>query len=139
MEKLPKRIKELRKSMNLKQSELADKINVSMYTVSVWERGVRKPEYENLDALCDIFNVNLGYLLGTTDDPTPQADLGDEFLEGSVEDDERGYLQYIFSLMSRLDKDSQQIIAASVNQAYKICKERGTLEAGYKISVEKNE
>lgn len=34
------RLKELRKAHKLKQAELAEKLGVSMFTVSVWERGV---------------------------------------------------------------------------------------------------
>lgn len=136
MATIHERIKELRKSQNLKQQELADMINVSMYTVSVWERGIRKPEYDNLDALCDVFNVNLGYLMGTNDDPTPVTQLSDEEAERFVEGSEKENLKHIFTTMSQLDEDSRQIIVAAIAQAYKICKQGNKLQAGYKVTVE---
>ena len=61
------RLRELRKQKGYSQQELADKINVTKQTISQYERGVREPDYDNLLALCDIFNVSAGYLLGKED------------------------------------------------------------------------
>ena len=47
------RIRELRKLQDMKQSELADILHVSKYTVSVWERDIRKPEFSTLETICD--------------------------------------------------------------------------------------
>ena len=59
-----KKIKELRNKAGMKQSELAEKIGVSMYTVSMytvscWERGIRKPEIGSIRKICDFFNISL--------------------------------------------------------------------------------
>lgn len=129
------RLKELRKAQNLKQSELAEKLGVSMYTVSVWERGERKPEYDNLDALCDVLNVNLGYLLGTNDDPTPPGVLSDADLARWADEDEMEALKNVFSRMTQLNQGSKRIITAAIIQAFKEDRESGTLEAGYEVEV----
>lgn len=39
----PKEIKELRKSLNLTQSQFARKMKVDVITISRWERGAQKP------------------------------------------------------------------------------------------------
>lgn len=71
------RLKELRIEKGLTQQALADMITVhgpeGMHGMSIsgYERGVRKPSFEVLDALADIFNVSLDYLLGNTDNRIP--------------------------------------------------------------------
>ena len=129
------RLKELRKAQNMKQSELAERLGVSMYTVSVWERGQRRPEYDNLDSLCEIFQVNLGYLLGTSDDPTPPGAPSNEDIARWSEEDEVESLEHIFRIMTRLNQTSKRIISAAVLQAYKEDKRNGTLEVGYSVTV----
>ena len=129
------RLKELRKAQNMKQSELAEQLGVSMYTVSVWERGQRRPEYDNLDALCDIFQVTLGYLLGTSDDPTPPGAPSDGDLTSWSEENEVESLEHIFGIMTRLNQTSKRIISAAILQAYKEDKRNGTLESGYSVTV----
>ena len=52
------RLRELRAQKGYSQQELADKIHVTKQTISQYERGVRKPDYESLMWLCDIFNVS---------------------------------------------------------------------------------
>ena len=71
------RLKELRLEQGYTQQALADMIKVhgseGMHGMSIsgYERGIRKPSFEVLDALADIFNVSLDYLLGNTDVRAP--------------------------------------------------------------------
>lgn len=67
MASFTERLKTLRKQMNFSQQELADKIQVTKQTVSQYERGIRKPDYNTLLFLCDLFNVSADYLLGKAD------------------------------------------------------------------------
>lgn len=61
------RLKELRKSSNLNQGELADKLDISRSAVSSYERGIREPDFATLEKIADFFNVDKGYLLGEAD------------------------------------------------------------------------
>ncbi len=61
------RIKELRLKKNFSQQRLADILDVNKQTISQYERGIRFPTKENLEALCDAFNVSSDYLLGRDD------------------------------------------------------------------------
>jgi transcriptional regulator with XRE-family HTH domain len=65
-----KRIKNLRMAHDLSQEELAKMVGVTKQAISQYERGVRKPEYDVLEALADFFNVDYDYLLGKTDKTT---------------------------------------------------------------------
>ena len=58
------RLRELRKSKDLSQSELAKKLNISKSTVSMLEVGSRKPSWELMEQIADFFNVDLDFLLG---------------------------------------------------------------------------
>ena len=58
----------LRKNRGLTQSDIADKLNVSFQSVSLWERDEAKPDIDNLIALSELFNVSLDRLVkGDTD------------------------------------------------------------------------
>lgn len=56
------RIRELRESRHLTQMDLANKCGVSKTTISMWESGSRMPSRLSMEALCDIFNVQMDYL-----------------------------------------------------------------------------
>ena len=57
------RIKELRKANGWTQEELANKLGVSRSRVGMYETGQRKPDFEALEAIADLFNVDMNYLL----------------------------------------------------------------------------
>ena len=58
------RLLELRKQRELTQNELANYIGVNKQTISQYERGVRRPDFDTLCSLCDFFNVSSDYILG---------------------------------------------------------------------------
>lgn len=60
------RLKELRSERGLSLRDLADLCCTSKSAISMYERGERNPKYETLEALADIFNVDIEYLVGTS-------------------------------------------------------------------------
>lgn len=58
-----KRIKNVRLEKNLKQEELADKLNVSVAFMSRVERGTSKINLNRLTQIAEILNVSPGYIL----------------------------------------------------------------------------
>ena len=58
------RLKELRTKHHLKQSELADVLNVTQSTLSGWETGRYDIGNSDLHKIADYFDVSLDYLLG---------------------------------------------------------------------------
>lgn len=64
MSKFSDKFKELRKSRNLSQQQLADYLHTSKSSVNMYERGEREPGLEMLEAIADYFNVDMDYLLG---------------------------------------------------------------------------
>ena len=70
---LSENIKKYRKENKMSQDELADKLNVSRQSVSLWENGQTQPTIDNIIALANIFNVTANDLFG--DDIKKTADL----------------------------------------------------------------
>lgn len=61
------KLKELRKSKNITQEELADKIFVSRSAIARWESDKGIPSDVNLQSLCKFFDVGNSYFLDTED------------------------------------------------------------------------
>ena len=61
------RLKELRQARGWSQSDLADELKVHKMTISGYERGIRRPDFEVLDNMAEKLDVNMDYLLGASD------------------------------------------------------------------------
>ena len=57
------KFKKLRKSHNMLQSDIAQKINVSTSTVGMWEQGRNQPDNDSVKKIANIFGVSTDYLL----------------------------------------------------------------------------
>ena len=57
-------LKGLRKAKNISQGVLAEKLNISLKTVSHWETGYTEPSITQLIEIADYFEVSLDELLG---------------------------------------------------------------------------
>ena len=64
MNSISENLLRLRKSKNLTQANIADKLGVSFQAVSKWECGSSLPDIELLPAIADIFNVTIDALFG---------------------------------------------------------------------------
>lgn len=67
---LGEKIHELRKSHNMTQDELAEKMSVSAQAVSKWENDLSIPDMPVLIDISDFFNVSLDNLLKEKEKPT---------------------------------------------------------------------
>ena len=64
MEQLGDRIRKLRESRNMTQTELSEILGMKTYTtVSKWEKNENFPKGKDLKKLAEIFNVTSDYLL----------------------------------------------------------------------------
>lgn len=68
------RIKILREENLLTQKELAEKVQLSEGSISLYEKEERKPSLEVLVKLSDIFNCSIDYLLGRSDYRTKEEE-----------------------------------------------------------------
>ncbi|MCD8012947.1 MAG: helix-turn-helix transcriptional regulator [Lachnospiraceae bacterium] len=139
MSTFEERLTQLRLEANLKQSDLADILKVSKYSISGWERGIRRPEFGTLNQICGVFNVSLAYLLGENDDSTPPGVPSEEDLSQWAEDDEIASLQSVARMLTRLSPKSYRIAASTIRSAYMFDKEDDTLGIGYDVKVSRYE
>jgi len=68
---LGERLALLRRKENISQKELGDKLNISHYTISSYEKGRSEPNDEIKIRIARYFNVTLDYLVGLIDKPCP--------------------------------------------------------------------
>ncbi len=80
---LGRKIRALRKSENLTQSELASKLGVSPSAVGMYEQDRREPDSRILGKLCEVFGVTGDYFIGasreTPSDGVEVSEVFDEF------------------------------------------------------------
>ena len=122
------RIKQLRKKKGISQSELAEVIGVKNNTVSTWERGTRKPDFEALNLLRDYFEVSFEYILGSSDKEEarvkPTQDELDQLALSALADD----LYDNMKKYCQLSTKSQKMIDALINATYQMEKQDGELK-----------
>lgn len=61
------RIAELRENKGLTQEELATTLGITRAALSHYEKNRRKPDFEILNQLADLFEVSIDYLIGRTE------------------------------------------------------------------------
>lgn len=66
--KLHDRLKKLRQESGYSQQQLADKLNISRQAISKWENGKAIPDIENLQLLCEIYDVSFDTMFGNEKD-----------------------------------------------------------------------
>ena len=64
---------ELRKSKNLSQEEVADKLGVTRQTVSKWETNQSTPDFDKIVPLCELYGISPNELvIGKKEEPTTE-------------------------------------------------------------------
>lgn len=58
-------IRSLRATNGMTQKELADKLSISPSTIGMYEQGRREPDLDTISKITNVFNVTVGYLVGT--------------------------------------------------------------------------
>lgn len=104
---------ELRYKAGLTQDELAQKLGISKGSVAMWETNKRTPSTETLIRLADLFGVTTDYLLGRSENPTPDS------VANAPQDASR--TANLLSAFEQLDTDNQDII---IGEAKKLLKQQ---------------
>lgn len=93
-----KRLRELRKSAHLTQKQLAEKMYVDQTSISFWETGKARPDFDKQIELAELFGVSLDYLRGKTDMKKAST----------LEEVDAKELQLLKDLVDQLTPDQQQ-------------------------------
>ena len=123
---LAERLKQLRSEKGMTQVQLAQMLGVSKGTVAMWETSKRKPSFEILSKLSDIFDRRMDYILGYSDDassPQPSEEELDQLGIWAAEDSMREtIMQYL-----RLDEYGKQAVEAIIRAEFERCKAQESL------------
>lgn len=108
-----KKIKSLREDMGLTQSELADKLGVSLKTISRYEvNGMRPRSRETYNVLANLFKVDASYLLVDENDyKVPLKDQNIDMLVNSM--------LGLFAGGTLKDSDKKAVVEAITEAYYK--------------------
>ncbi len=112
MEGIGRRIRSLRVLHGMNQEDLAEKLGVSISTVSGWEKDVYEPSLKFMWMLCDLFHITPNNLLGIG---KQEADLPDE--------QDRFMLSVYKEQMPGKVKDIIRDIASYVHEQFSQCAE----------------
>ena len=110
---LGNRLRNLREDADLRQSDIAKEVNVLQASISNYELDLNAPDLDILVKLANLYNVNIDYLLGNTDNKLSWKDfekiliISGEKLSGTEIIDKLNVLdnqekEYIIGLIFRL-------------------------------------
>lgn len=100
------RIKQLRKSMGLTQTDFGEKIGVKGNTITNYETGLRNPTDAVVLSICREFSVNEDWLRtgnGKMFLETKKDDLISKMLGDVIKSDETNFKRRLISALSKLD------------------------------------
>ncbi|MCM3594178.1 helix-turn-helix domain-containing protein [Metabacillus idriensis] len=65
---LGKKLKNLRTKTGLTQNQVAERLGIQRGRYNSWENDIAKPRFEMLEALCDVYNVQMNDLVEKKDE-----------------------------------------------------------------------
>ena len=128
------RLKQLRKEKGMTQIDLAKAIGVSNGTVAMWETGKRRPSFELLERLSDVFDHRLDYILGASDDPSPSV-LSDGDIKVLANWAVQEEYEDVIRKFTLLDEFGQKAVSAVLHAEFARCQEQSTLKSNRDISI----
>ena len=60
----PQKLRSLRELRGWSQEELSKRLGVSRSKIGNYEQGTREPRFEDLEAIADVFNCTISFLIG---------------------------------------------------------------------------
>lgn len=111
------RLRLLRQQRDLSQQELANRLGVSNSTISMYERGERKPDLEMLNLIGDFFNVDTDYLLGK--EIGSMYYLDPEVAQMAQQIFERPEMRVMFDASRKLTKEDIEMVTAIIEKMSK--------------------
>ena len=114
MKQIGDRLRDLRESRNLKQTDVANALCISNKILSSYERNISVPTLDNLKHLCEFYNVSADYLLQIE---LSKADLpSEEAAAPMVVSPEQ---KKILSYYERLDAENREAVRGLMILYYK--------------------
>ena len=100
------RLKSLRKSSGMTQEKLGDKFNMTKTAISYWENSKSEPSFEMIIKLARLFNVEVSYLIGDSDEQNLSISGNDN--NSSQSNNNSGTITTITNNYSDCDSNTKQ-------------------------------
>lgn len=127
MSKFSERVRIQRLNLNLSLRQLSKLTDISPSAIHAYENGNREASHQSLEALADVFNCDIDYLLGKTDvknsvanalgyDSLYQAYLDNALPEQKLTESE----QALLDLFRQVPEDQQALVLSMIRAALNI-------------------
>lgn len=113
-------LKELRENKSLRQSDLAEMLEITQQAYQRYERGTSEPNADGLSKLADFYGVTTDYLLGREPEPDPLAMLNIKVNNQKFID----IYQELPEFQQQVLVDAMRKLSASAEEEYKKKKPR---------------
>ncbi len=80
MNNISKRIKNARKQAGLKQVDMAEKVGVSVTSVSLWENGKQIPDFEKIKKIAQVTGLPIDYFSDETQSTSNSCNADEDFI-----------------------------------------------------------
>ncbi|MGN0011723.1 MAG: helix-turn-helix domain-containing protein [Candidatus Bruticola sp.] len=80
MDNISKRIKNARKQAGLKQADMAEKVGVSVTSVSLWENGKQVPDFEKIKKIAQVTGLSIDYFSDETPSTSNSCNSDEDFV-----------------------------------------------------------
>ncbi|MGF6356742.1 transcriptional regulator with XRE-family HTH domain [Paenibacillus sp. 4624] len=91
------RLRKIRKDLKLSQLQVRDHTGINNKTLSGYEAGRNKPDYETLKVLCDYYGVTMDWVLGHTNNPHSQLTEAERDMVEKVELNDDSFIKGDFT------------------------------------------
>ena len=139
------RLKQLRVECGILQKKLAEQLNLSQQTISLYESNKRQPDYDTLREIAGFFNVSTDYILGVTDiketinavvEKADEYTLGEKFSTYSTSEERIKALEILDELYE-LSPESREDVLKYIKMCQLWDKEKKNLEGSDELDNEK--
>lgn len=124
---LGERLKDCRKRLELTQQEVAEKLGVTSASISSWESGARRPDFEMLNSISKLYDVSFDYLLGKTSIKNNALKEALNKLGNAVSAKYESIIEDAVVNFLSLDPYGQNAVMNLIENELERCQEQGTL------------
>lgn len=132
---LGERLKSCRKTLSLTQQEVAEKLGVTSASISSWESGARRPDFEMLDNLSRLYDVSFDYLLGKSNTKYGELKEALNKLGNAVSAKYESVVEDAVISFLSLDSYGQNAVLNFIKIERERCEEQNTLQDPEKYTV----
>lgn len=132
---LGERLKACRKALLLTQQNVAEKLGVTSASISSWESGARRPDFDMLYNLGKLYNVSFDYLFGRVDSVVAYNANTMDKLEETIATKVDTSMEYAVIDFLSLDEYGRVAVMKLIENELERCKKQNALNNSESYTV----